>query len=113
MPHRFPSPPSPDNPAAGTRSPLAKVTEPIYVTTQTFGPRYRRDGSIRNAGGEYLSFYYVGFIGPDAVSARASRRRKFSSISAALTEPAPLGVLFPFDRRSTNQIPEWQTKSIM
>ncbi|EIN05273.1 hypothetical protein PUNSTDRAFT_107551 [Punctularia strigosozonata HHB-11173 SS5] len=67
MPHRFPSPPNPDKGVAGTRSPFAKVTEPIYVTTQTWGPRYHNDGSLRDAGGEYISFYYVGYIGADAV----------------------------------------------
>jgi hypothetical protein len=36
-------------------------TEPIYVSTRSY------ERTSRHNGGEYVTFWYVGFIGPDAV----------------------------------------------
>ncbi|KAK0200751.1 hypothetical protein DFS33DRAFT_1266161 [Desarmillaria ectypa] len=52
------APASPKNPGA-RRSPN---TEPAYISARSWGPK-RNDN-----GGEYLTFWYVGKIGPDAVS---------------------------------------------
>ncbi|THH19163.1 hypothetical protein EW146_g1947 [Bondarzewia mesenterica] len=41
-------------------------TEPVYITTQRFGPSRMSNGVV-DRGGEYLAFYYVGQIAPDAV----------------------------------------------
>ncbi|TFK48202.1 hypothetical protein OE88DRAFT_1647196 [Heliocybe sulcata] len=49
-------------PAPGSRLNRSANTEPIYVGTKYFGPRYRGDH-----GGEYLTFWYVGCIDNDAV----------------------------------------------
>ena len=52
--------------AGASRTAAALNTEPIYITTQRFGPYRRRSGALDN-GGEYIAFYYVGQISHDAV----------------------------------------------
>lgn len=55
-------------PAAPGTAYSSANTEPIYITTVTWGPRKsKRTGTVDN-GGEYLSFYYIGKIAADAVS---------------------------------------------
>lgn len=41
------------------------VSEPVFITTNDFGPYYRRRGI--DEGGQYLIFCYVGQISADAV----------------------------------------------
>lgn len=49
------------------RSLLTKITEPLFITTMTFGTHKPMGG------GEYLTFWYIAQIGPDAVSGSSSR----------------------------------------
>jgi len=46
-----------------------KVTEPLFTSIAAWGPRKIKDGAgtYTDPGGEYLTFWYVGQIGPDAV----------------------------------------------
>lgn len=41
------------------------VSEPVFITTDDFGP-YRRRNSV-DRGGEYITFCYIGQIPADAV----------------------------------------------
>lgn len=43
---------------------LLPVTEPIFISTLAYG---RGQGGRNRHGGEYLTFWYVGQIGEDAV----------------------------------------------
>ncbi|EIM80205.1 uncharacterized protein STEHIDRAFT_28238, partial [Stereum hirsutum FP-91666 SS1] len=45
---------------------IGKNTEPIYITTQRWGPKRFGNGHVDN-GGIYQAFYYVGQIPADAV----------------------------------------------
>ncbi|KZP33244.1 hypothetical protein FIBSPDRAFT_847859 [Athelia psychrophila] len=48
-------------PAPSRTRDWVRNTEPIYVTTTYWAPRKRR-GADEDHGGEYLSFYYVGYL---------------------------------------------------
>ena len=61
LPSRAPAPPN--NPNA-RRDP--QVSEPVFITTEEFGP-YRRRGNNVDPGGQYITFCYVGQIPADAV----------------------------------------------
>jgi hypothetical protein len=58
------APVSPDVPRGQYELPN---TEPIYVSVISWAPRKNRRSRATDNGGEYLSFYYVGQIPPDAV----------------------------------------------
>lgn len=65
-------------PPAERALPAQPCTEPFYVSTQAWGPRRRLRPDDRHYpgddGGEYLTFWYVGQIAQDAVSAKWARR---------------------------------------
>ncbi|KIM81965.1 hypothetical protein PILCRDRAFT_820843 [Piloderma croceum F 1598] len=58
------APVSPDVPRGHYELPN---TEPIYVSVISWAPRKNHQSRATDNGGEYLSFYYVGQIPPDAV----------------------------------------------
>lgn len=51
---------------------IGKNTEPVYITTQRWGPKRFGNGHVDN-GGIYQAFYYVGQIPADAVGVIYSR----------------------------------------
>jgi hypothetical protein len=59
------------------------VSEPVYITTTEFGPKYY--GNRVDPGGQYITFCYVGQIPADAVRP---------------THPTPLSP-FPFFHHKT------------
>ena len=61
LPLRAPAPPNRPN---LKREPT--ISEPVFITTNDFGPYRRRRNNV-DPGGEYITFYYAGQIPADAV----------------------------------------------
>jgi len=61
LPLRAPAPPNRPN-----LKHEPTISEPVFITTNDFGP-YRRRGNNVDPGGQYITFYYAGQIPADAV----------------------------------------------
>ncbi|KAG7440727.1 uncharacterized protein BT62DRAFT_569285 [Guyanagaster necrorhizus] len=57
---------SPQDPSASSNGPRLN-SEPLYITVDSWAPK-SRNGRVIDSGGEYFVFWYLGYIGADAVS---------------------------------------------